>query len=78
MSAPAAEAPVFAGTHRRLSDRIGDVTLRWTTLGAALGTLALVALLTYEIFDEAGSSIGHFGLRFLTGRTWNAVTMYVP
>jgi phosphate transport system permease protein len=74
MSAPAVEAPVFSGTQRRLSDRIGDVALRWTTLGATVGTLALVALLTYQIFDNASLSIGKFGFGFLTGRTWNAVT----
>jgi phosphate transport system permease protein len=74
VSTSALEPPVLAGTHRRLADRIGDLGLRWMTLGAAVGAVALVALLTYEIFDDASLAIGHFGLGFLGGRTWNAVT----
>ena len=37
MSAPAVEAPVFAGSRRRVSDRIGDVVV------APAGSVAVIA-----------------------------------
>ncbi len=74
MSAPAATPtrPLGLST-RSLGDRLGDFTLYGLTGGAAFGALVLVALLVYELFDQAWPSIQKFGLGFVTSHAWDPV-----
>ena len=75
MSAPNLPEPTsFAGSGRRLSDRIGDTALRWVTGLAALGALVLIGLLIYKVVDGAWPAIQEFGLSFLTTQVWDPVT----
>jgi phosphate transport system permease protein len=59
---------------RRLADRLGDPLLRALTWLASAAAMALIALLVYKVFDQAGESISHFGLGFITSNVWNPVT----
>ena len=52
----------------------GDLILRGVSLGATLITVGLVALIIWQIVDQARLSIGRFGLGFVTSQDWNAVT----
>jgi phosphate transport system permease protein len=72
MTAPAASsgAPLALG-RRRLSDRIGDQTLRLVTGAAAFGSVLLVVLIAYELVKEAWPAISRFGLGFVTTRAWD-------
>jgi phosphate transport system permease protein len=74
MSAPAATPtrPLRLST-RRVGDRFGDVTLHGLTGGLAFATVALVALLVYELFDQAWPAIEEFGLGFITSQAWDPV-----
>ena len=55
-------------------NRLGDRTLL-AAAGLAVAGLALVmVLLIYKVVDQARPAISEFGLGFLTGTTWNAVT----
>jgi phosphate transport system permease protein len=74
MSAPAATParPIRLST-RTVGDRFGDVSLYGLTGGAAFGTVALVALIVYELFDQAWPAIQKFGLGFLTSEAWDPV-----
>ncbi len=69
-----AETPAPASTFRRRRPRFGDAGLRVLAGVAAIGSLLLVALLTYKVVDEAWPSIAQFGLSFLWSEDWNAVT----
>jgi phosphate transport system permease protein len=74
MSAPAATpARPFRLSTRTVGDRFGDVSLYGLTGGAAFGTVALVALIVYELFDQAWPAIQEFGLGFLTSQAWDPV-----
>jgi phosphate transport system permease protein len=74
MSAPAATpARPFRLSTRTVGDRLGDVSLYGLTGGAAFGTVALVALIVYELFDQAWPAIQEFGLGFLTSEAWDPV-----
>jgi phosphate transport system permease protein len=74
MSAPAATParPIRLST-RTVGDRFGDVSLYGLTGGAAFGTVALVALIVYELFDQAWPAIQEFGLGFITSQAWDPV-----
>jgi phosphate transport system permease protein len=74
MSAPAATParPIRLST-RTVGDRFGDVSLYGLTGGAAFGTVALVALIVYELFHQAWPAIQEFGLGFLTSEAWDPV-----
>ena len=63
-----------SGSGRRLSDRIGDVAMQVITGLAALGTLVLIGLIVYRVFEGAWPSMQEFGLGFITTNAWNAVT----
>jgi phosphate transport system permease protein len=74
MSAPAATpARPFRLSTRTIGDRLGDVSLYGLTGGAAFGTVALVALIVYELFDQAWPAIQEFGLGFITSQAWDPV-----
>jgi phosphate transport system permease protein len=74
MSAPAATPtrPLRLST-RSLGDRLGDFTLYGLTGGAAFGVVAVVALLVYELFDQAWPAIQRFGFGFVTSHAWDPV-----
>jgi phosphate transport system permease protein len=74
MSATAATParPIRLST-RTVGDRFGDLSLYGLTGGAAFGAVALVALLVYELFDQAWPAIEKFGLGFLTSQAWDPV-----
>jgi phosphate transport system permease protein len=74
MSAPAATParPIRLST-RTVGDRFGDFSLYGLTGAAAFGAVALVALLVYELFDQAWPAIEKFGLGFLTSQAWDPV-----
>lgn len=61
-------------SQRSLRDRLGDVALRWVSALAAIGVVALIALIIYKVIEQAWPSIQKFGLGFLWNQTWNAVT----
>jgi len=69
-----AETPTPAPTLGRRRFRIGDAGLRVLAGAAALGSVLLVALLAYKVIEEAWPAISEFGLAFLWGKEWNAVT----
>ena len=73
MSAPAATPRALGLGRRRLRDRIGDVSLYGLTGGAAFAAVALVALLVYELFEQAWPAIEEFGLAFITTQAWDPV-----
>jgi phosphate transport system permease protein len=74
MSAPVATParPIRLST-RTVRDRFGDLSLYGLTGGAAFGAVALVALLVYELFDQAWPAIEKFGVGFVTSQAWDPV-----
>ena len=54
--------------------RLGDRTLLGVSLLGVAGLSLLMLLLIYKVVDQARPAISEFGLSFLTGTTWNAVT----
>jgi phosphate transport system permease protein len=73
MTAPAATPRAFGLGRRRLRDRIGDVSLYGLTGGAAFAAVALVALLVYELVEQAWPAIEEYGLAFITTQAWDPV-----
>jgi phosphate transport system permease protein len=69
-----AETPAPPPSFRRRRPRFGDAGLRILAGAAAIGALLLVGLLVYKVTEEAWPSISEFGLAFLWGKEWNAVT----
>jgi phosphate transport system permease protein len=69
------DAPrTLTGSGRRLSDRIGDVAIHVVTGLAALGAVALIAMIIYKVVEGAWPAISEFGLSFVTTNAWNVVT----
>jgi phosphate transport system permease protein len=58
---------------RRLGDRIGDVALRAVTFLAALAALVLLGAIIWKVIHLAWPAIQHYGLSFITGKTWDPV-----
>jgi phosphate transport system permease protein len=58
----------------RRSFHLGDLGLRLLAGAAALGLAATMVLIVWEVYDLARPAISEFGLGFLTGTQWNAVT----
>ncbi|HSC73137.1 MAG TPA: phosphate ABC transporter permease subunit PstC [Gaiellaceae bacterium] len=58
---------------RRLTDRIGDVALRVVTALAALAALVLLGAIVWKVIHLAWPAIQHYGLSFVTGKTWDPV-----
>jgi phosphate transport system permease protein len=56
---------------RRIGDRIGDLSLHGLTLAAAAAAIALLAAITWKIFDLAQPAISKFGLAFITHQGWD-------
>jgi phosphate transport system permease protein len=75
-ASPAADPPVAGAlkSRRSLADRAGDFSFRWITAGAAVGAVALIALIIYKVVDGARPAISMFGVGFIWHQTWNAVT----
>jgi phosphate transport system permease protein len=61
----------LAGDTRK---RLGDRALLAAAGLAVAGLVALMVLLVYKVVDQARPAMSEFGLSFLTGTTWNAVT----
>jgi phosphate transport system permease protein len=59
---------------REKRSRWGDWTLFGLSGGATLLTLLTIGLIIWKIVDQANPAVGKFGLGFLTGGTWNAVS----
>lgn len=59
---------------RRSVDRFGDPFLKALAALAALGSVVLIALIIYKVFQEASPSISAFGLGFVGRTTWNPVS----
>jgi phosphate transport system permease protein len=72
MSAVPSEYSLRSGT-RRLSDRIGDVALKAVTALAALAALVLLGAIIWKVLHLAWPAIQHYGLSFITGKTWDPV-----
>jgi phosphate transport system permease protein len=62
------------GSRRRPLDRFGDLALYGITAAAALGTVVLLVLIAYKVFEGAREAFSKFGLGFITSRAWNPVT----
>ena len=58
---------------RRLSDRIGDGTLRIVTALAAIGSVVLLGAIVWKVIALAWPAIQHYGLSFIWGTTWDPV-----
>ena len=67
------EAPALHSRGRGLVDRVGDRGLYGVTLLAAIGSVAILAGLTYKVIDEASGSISQNGLSFITTSNWDPV-----
>jgi phosphate transport system permease protein len=61
-------------SHRSPVDRVGDFALKWIAGAAALGSIALIALIIYKVIQGARPSISEFGISFVWHQDWNAVT----
>src|SRR5579872_1556149 len=68
---PASPAAPAALGKRKLGDRIGDWLLYGLTGGAALGSVALVVLIAYQLAKQAWPAITKYGLGFVTSREWD-------
>jgi phosphate transport system permease protein len=64
----------LTSSQRKLGDRLGDPVLRVLTWLASGAAMALIALLIYKVFAQAGESISHFGIGFVGSNEWNPVT----
>jgi len=53
--------------------RYGDRLFKGATAAIALGLLALLGLLIFQLADGAAPALREFGFGFLTGRDWNPV-----
>jgi phosphate transport system permease protein len=69
-----AETPTPAPTLGRRRFRPGDAGLRILAGAAAFSAIFIVGLLTYQVVQEAWPAITEFGIAFLWGKEWNAVT----
>ena len=49
----------------------GDAALHGVTLVAALGAVALLALIAWKVVDQARPAMHRFGLHFLVSNTWD-------
>jgi phosphate transport system permease protein len=58
---------------RRLSDRVGDVGLKAVTALAALAAVVLLGAILWKVIHLAWPAIQHYGLSFITGKTWDPV-----
>jgi phosphate transport system permease protein len=75
MDVPAAHPPKDTLKSRRsLVDRLGDFSLLWISGLAAVGVVALIALIVYEVIRQSREAFSAFGISFLWNQTWNAVT----
>lgn len=59
---------------RRLGDRFGDQALRILTALAALLSVAVIALIIWEVAQVAWPAIDQYGIAFVWHSTWNPVT----
>jgi phosphate transport system permease protein len=58
---------------RRFGGRLGDLSLHGLTLAAAIASVVLVGAIVWKILRLADPSYEHFGLDFVTGRSWDPV-----
>jgi phosphate transport system permease protein len=63
---PLAPAPI-----ERQGIRLGDVLFKGVAAAAAVGVTALLAFLTYKIFNLAWPAMKEFGLSFIWTQAWN-------
>lgn len=67
-------APQGQALFQRRKPRIGDLTLRGLATAAGVLVVAIIAMITYEVADGAWPALQQFGIKFITGTEWNAVT----
>jgi phosphate transport system permease protein len=53
--------------------RLGDIVFKGVSVLMAVGLIALLCLLLYELGSGGARAFGRFGLRFITGKSWNPV-----
>jgi phosphate transport system permease protein len=70
-AATASVGTVLTGKHRGILDRFGDRALYVITLLAAMLSVVILGLLTYEVVKLAGDAISTFGVGFLTTSNWD-------
>ncbi len=58
---------------RRRADRLGDVFLHGLTAVAALGSVVVLGMIAYKVFDGSRLSFSRFGLGFVASRAWDPV-----
>ena len=66
---PLAPAPI-----ERQGIRLGDVVFKGVALVAAVGVAAILALLTYKVFNLAWPAMQKYGLSFIWTQAWNPST----
>jgi phosphate transport system permease protein len=67
-------APQPEALFRRRRPRVGDLALRGLTTVAGALVLAIIVLITYQVANGAWPALQTFGIKFITGTEWNAVT----
>jgi phosphate transport system permease protein len=70
-AATASVGTVLSGKDRGILDRFGDRALYVITLLAAMLSVVILGLLTYEVVKLAGDAISTFGVGFLTTSNWD-------
>jgi phosphate transport system permease protein len=63
----------LSDAHVKLSDRIGEPAFHILCGLAALITVLLIIWIIETVFNKASPAISHFGLSFLTTKTWDPV-----
>jgi phosphate transport system permease protein len=69
MAAP----PAALRLGRRVTDRLGDITLHGVTFGASALSVVLVGMIAYEIVDGSRLAFSKFGFGFVTSQAWDPV-----
>ncbi|MBV9126968.1 MAG: phosphate ABC transporter permease subunit PstC [Verrucomicrobia bacterium] len=73
LDAPAASAAQSVAARMKPVSRSADTLFRWLCLGMAVGVLALVVLVGWQLWSGAQSAIHKFGVGFLTRSAWDPV-----
>src|SRR6266496_5822640 len=53
--------------------RLGDLVFKGVSVAMALGLIALLALMLWELSVGGSRAFARFGIHFITGRNWNPV-----
>jgi phosphate transport system permease protein len=72
-ASPEVQSNVLVRQRTSPKHNLGDVLFKYSTMLFALMVLSLILLMGFEMYEDSKLSIAKFGLRFLTGTTWDPV-----